>query len=214
MMKKILLFLLLICIAAAFTSEAKASWSNGPVKWALDDSSYSHQIHQPVGHETWCGDCVSTDWTVQEPWVVNPTQCMWDVDDEFTYRSSGNILAANTTETIVECVLQSGQHIYAETKISSASSELKVKYSFTWNNDSLSFDVPAVFDKRQRIWRYDLCWTGSILSSGTYVEIPDSHGGLAIPTELTVSVYNPTSRKIGKTGGVISYGVIPYAIYC
>jgi hypothetical protein len=203
-------FLLGVLILILTAPIARAAWSNDPLTFVLDE----REIHNPVGHETWCGDCVFTDWTTQEPWVVNPTTCMWDVDDEFTYRSVGNVLGPGAMVSVTECALRSGQLFAAPTKLSSSSPDLIVTYSFTWDTGSYVVSVPPIFDETFHVWRYDACIRSPGLFGGTEVEVEGSHGGTAVPTTIEVSITNPTRWKVNKTGGAIALGWIPYSIWC
>jgi hypothetical protein len=181
---------------------AEAGWSNAPLTFGMDDQW--PKIYQPVDHETWCLDCVGEGWTTQDPWVTNPTTCMWDTDDEFRYVSTGNVLAAGATVTVGGCLLKGEQLVRASTRISSPSPNLGVTYAF---GSEATTAVPT-FGADHR-WHYDLCLAPGLFG-GTPVEVADSHGGTAVPYDITVTVHNPTAQRVGKTGGAIAFGFQPY----
>jgi hypothetical protein len=206
MMRRVLLGLLIL---VSLASPAQAAWPNEPLAFTLDDKT----IYQPVGTQTWCMDCIGVDYTTQEPWVVNRTTCTWDVDDRWTYRGAG-VLAAGATASFSECSLRSrvDQNL-ASTNLSSPSPNLVVTYSFAWDAGSYVVAVPPVWDPAYHRYDYDACIDVPFPYSGTDVEIPDSHGGTAVPVTVTGSITN-AGGKIGKTGGAFSYGLIPYAVDC
>ena len=183
------------------------AWSNDPLTFVLDD----RKINQPVDHETWCGDCFGQDYTTQEPWVTNPTECMWDLDDEFRYTNVGNVLNAGATASVSECLYKGTQLVRGVTVLSSPSPALVVTYSFTWAEGSESYVITPTFSAHR--WHYDGCIAPRILG-GTEVEVPGSHGGTAVPVQVTVTVHNPTTKKITQTGGGIDFGWVPYFVAC
>lgn len=198
---RLLLAFSLLCLMAP----AHAAPVNDPLAWTLDE----REIQQPVDSLTWCLDCNGVDWTTGEPWVVNPTTCMWDTDDEFTYLGAG-ILGAGVTTSITECLYLSGQSVAASTWISSPSPELAVTYAFTWPGGGYSVSVPGVWDKASRVYLYRACIRSPFLQGGEPIEVPDSHGGIARPVTITVTVGNPTGHEMRRTGGRISFGWIPW----
>ncbi len=172
---------------------------------------------QPVDWLTWCGDCVSTDWTTQTPWVNNPTKCMWDTDDWFVYRSNGGALAPGATASISDCSYEytsannpnasklSVIHA-ANIKIASASPNLKITETYTWAGGTHSFSPTAVWDSAARLYRYNSCILINGVSNGTWVQVPGSDGGYGVPVQIVATVNNPTSRSIKDVSGYIQYG--------
>jgi hypothetical protein len=69
--------------------------------------------------------------------------------------------------------------------------------------------IAPVFDQSAHQWSYFACvWSPPLNASDQVVTIPNSHGGTGVPQLITVTVTNPTSRKVGKTGGYIESGLI------
>src|SRR4051812_37058680 len=84
-----------------------ASAAPRSLTFALTD----RHIAQPVDWLTWCGDCVNTDYAAQQPWVVNPTNCMWDTDVYYVYSNFTNLnsssLMAGDSAQVNECDYES-----------------------------------------------------------------------------------------------------------
>ncbi len=198
--------------------------SQDPLAFALRGQGDSgHHVVNPVDSLTWCGDCVGTDWTTGSPWVVNPRDswpfglpaqsfepgCLWDSDDSYSYTATGNIIDAGVSAVVTECTYQPSVPapltFLTNVAIRSSSPDLIVTQTWTWDGGSVTHTFTPVSDARE--WRYADCLAPPV-STGTPVEVPGSHGGFGIPTLVTVTVSNPTSRKIGKTGGVIEAGLI------
>jgi hypothetical protein len=213
--------------AAALTAAASAGWSNNePLALYVSE----REINQPVAHLTWCRDCVGVDWTTSEPWAVNPgtnwpydlpavpglgvqTGCVWDADDEFVYRSRGNTLAAGASVTVDECVYERnsfGPILVLDITVTSPSPDLLVTAAWTWEGGSAAATVPPVADGQG--WRYFACLQMPAAVGAVAVEIPGSHGGVARPQRLRVTVAN-TGRKVGRTGALVSSGVLPGAFH-
>src|SRR5205814_48024 len=102
-----------------------------------------------VDYETWCGDCVGVDYRSGSPWVVNPTSCLWDSDDYYTYLSDGSTLGPGESVSIHECrYSDSADHTYlylpTDVRISSSSAALSVTEAFTWDAGSATYTVAPV----------------------------------------------------------------------
>lgn len=213
-----------------FASGAAAGPSNDPLTFQLQYGQTGHQTFDPVGWQTWCGDCFNVDYTTGTPWVVNPRSswpynlptngaaepgCMWDQDDTFDYLSSGNVLAAGASAGVTECIYAGtnpGAHSYGYfgALIRSPSPDLVITETWTWAGGSVTTVAPApVFDQATRSYKYLDCLITPWPAYGTpLVTIPGSNGGQAVPQLMTVSLSNPTSQKVGKTGGTFDYGLI------
>jgi hypothetical protein len=204
-MRRVLLGLLILM---SLGTPAQAAWPNDPLAFALDNKT----IYQPVDFQTWCGDCVGVDYTTQEPWVINPTTCMWDSDDEFTYRGAGVL---EGTAGFTECLLRSErQNLTASTRLSSPAGSLVLTYSFTWDTGSLVVPIPAVWNPASHRYDYNACIQYPFPSTGSvFEEVPESHGGHAVSVAVEFTMTNP-GQKVGKTGGAVSFGIIPYAVSC
>ncbi|HEX4774155.1 MAG TPA: hypothetical protein VH234_01415 [Candidatus Saccharimonadales bacterium] len=180
-------------------------------------SNSGKHIAQPVDWLTWCGDCVSTSYTSQNPWVTNPTTCMWDTDDWFEYVSSGGGLAAGASAGMKDCSYEStsgsdpnvSQHSVihaAYTDITAPSPNLQVSETFSWAGGSHTFSFSSVFNTTTKRYDYRQCMFIDGVANGTWASIPDSNGGYGVPVTITATVVNPTSRSVSNIGGSIQYG--------
>lgn len=203
--------------------------SNDPLVWTLD----THHTAQPVDFLTWCGDCVFTDYTTQEPWVVNPRTnypydlpavpgpsrepgCMWDTDDSYSYVSSGNVLVPGASPSVTECRysgdLGNEPFLLTDVSVRSPSPDLLVTETWTWETTagtaSVTAMIPPTWEQATHSWRYFDCVRSPQPQGGVWIDIPGSHGGRAIGQLIVVTVTNPTTRKVTKTGGVVDSGII------
>lgn len=198
--------------------------SNDPLRFVLD----SRHTANPVDYLTWCGDCGGIDYTTGDPWVVNPRSnwpygfpvvsgpsiepgCLWDTDDSYRYSSQGNVFAAGASLSVTECrysaVEGGGPLLLTDILIWSPSPDLDVTESWAWNQTTVSTSVTPTFDPAVHLWRYFDCIRSPRPPFGTpLVTVPDSHGGQAVTQLVSVTVSNPTSKKLLKTGGVIEAG--------
>lgn len=229
-MKGLFVLLLLMLLL----SSAAQAGPNDSLAWQLQYGLSGHHTAQPVDYLTWCGDCSTVDYTTGTPWVVNPRTswpynlptfgspepgCMWDSDDLFNYVSSGNVLAAGASVGITECIYAGTLYYHPfGLDITSSSPDLRITETWTWDGGSASLTVPPpTFDTTVHLWRYiDCVYTPTAPQTAQLVTIPGSNGGQALPQLMTVNVTNPTSQKIGKTGGQIALdrNTDYYAIGC
>lgn len=204
-----------ILITLSLVAPVNAGNDTSPTTFNLAEK----RLFTPVDNETWCGDCVATDYTTGSPWTVNPTQCLWDIDDYFEYNSSGNIMAPGASISFSEC------HIYAiasrfytggvlnYTVWRSSSPDLQIKYTWTWDAGSKSFTLPPPI-KSGTQYLYQFCLYAPPPIGGTSVAIPDSHDGTGIYQTQTVTITNPTNKKVGKTGGIVGSDLRDYGLWC
>jgi len=168
-------------------------------------------IAEPVDYLTWCGDCVGIDYTTGSPWVVNPSTCMWDSDDNYKYASEGSVLRSGATASVNECRYASNTltpTLPTVIDVMSPSPDLLVAEKWSWAGGAVLQHVPAVADGRKYLYR--TCAISPQPIDVPLVTIPNSHGGMAVPQQITVSVTNPTARTVRKTGGIIEAGLIPW----
>ena len=199
---------------------------NDPMVFGLPQlNDQNHHTADPVDGQTWCGDCVGTDWTTGTPWVVNPHDnwpyglptygefepgCMWDSDDSYSWVTSGNVLAAGATASVTECIYANlGLPLLAtDVGITSGSPDLIVTEQWVEASQTVTDTIPAVFNRTDHQYHYFACiWSPRGLSVDQ-VSIPNSHGGVGVPQTITITVTNPTTQKIGKTGGYAESGLI------
>ena len=178
---------------------------NEPLTFVLRYGDQGHHINQPVDYLTWCGDCGGVDYHSGTPWVINPSDCIWDSDDFFSYVSQGSVLAAGASASIQECRYAGflgAPYDYLGINLTSSSPDLQVVERWRWSGGEVGAFTAPTFDPSVRLWRYHDCIQAPF-AQAPLIEIPDSHGGYALPQVETVTVMN-LGRKAGKTGGVIS----------
>lgn len=197
---------------------------------------------QPVDWQTWCGDCgPNVDYTTQEPWTVNPgwvpgymppialtpvggtsnhdNGCLFDSDDWFEYHVSGDTFAPNTTLVATECRwrgvgrFEGGELLYL--RFQSASPDLIVTASWDWGAGSADYTFAPVPGQGQ-LWTYGygMCLLNPLATGGVYVPVPGSHDGSAIWELVTITITNPTSRKVGKTSGFFGDDFRSNSLWC
>src|SRR3954447_14259865 len=199
-------------LAMAVTPPAPASAANRSLSFYLSQ----RETFQPVDTLTWCGDCVSADYLSATPWVVNPGPCMYDSDDDYKYTSTGNVFAAGGTFSFTDCrwnVVQD-QDAFVFTDIVSASPNLAVTATFTWDTGSATYAIPA--QPNGNDYEYHGCIRNAYPYGGTDVSVPGSNGGHGIYQRITFTISNPTKRSTTRTGGFLGAGNIDYynAAHC
>jgi hypothetical protein len=170
----------------------------------------ARSTNQPVDWLTWCGDCVGVDYTTANPWVTNPTTCLWDSDDEYSYSYDGTTMAAGASASVHECEYGSPRTHRTDTQFSASSPSLVVTQSFAWDNGTKTqtWHVAAVLDPITRLYDYNSCFhtPNGDPTSDVFVTVPGSNGGVAMPVAITTTVTNPTSTKVSKIGGKFEGG--------
>lgn len=205
---RLIAVLVALIVVLELPAAASSGPSNDPLAFSMQSGSSGHQINQPVDFLTWCGDCGGVDYTTGSPWVVNPTNCMWDSDDNYSYTSSGNVLAAGASVSVSECLYGGGAQLPTDIVLQSSSPNLLVTETWTWTGGgTVTAIVTPILDQQGHAWRYFDCIRTPV-ADGPLVTIPDSNGGQAVPGRITVVVSNPTSQKVGKTGGALEAGGI------
>ena len=109
-------------------------------------------LNQPVEQQT-PGGATQPD---QSLWVTNPTECVWDADDEVLYRASGELTG---TVGASHCIVGDWKaHLVSVTMIAT-SPDLDVRVGLS--GDGLSFEAVAVRTALpQKKWRYEACLYG------------------------------------------------------
>jgi hypothetical protein len=170
-------------------------------------------VHE-VNHWTWCGDCIGIDFTTKEPWVVNPTSCMWDQDDSYSYLYNGTSLPASASTSVNECdYTGNGLANTTDMLIHSSSPSLIVTTTFRWkpaagSSGVASATVPAVYNSETGLYDYRGCISEAYISINNAIaeEVPGSHGGVAFASQVTQTLTNPTTHKVAKTSGQAGFG--------
>jgi hypothetical protein len=221
---------------------SQAAISNDPTALYLDGRHIAQPVDWQTWCGDCVGltdTSVEPNYTDQEPWTVNPGWvsgytppvladeslatsapehgCLWDSDDYFDYKTRGTVFPANTTLTATECrwrdsgiFNQGGVHNYI--KISSSSPELLIRIKWDWGSGFAIYNVTPT--SSGQTWNYVACLTNPTAPTGAFIPVPDSHDGMAIWEVITVTMINPTSRKISKTGGIFGAGWLEPSVWC
>jgi len=197
----------------------------------------------PVDRQTWCGDCPGVDFHLGSPWTVNPgwvpgytppiilppgggtavqEGCMWDSDDYFHYGTYGNIMNPGAVLTATECRWEDSTRFASGGDLNmirwySSSPDLIIKYKFEWDTGSVTYIIPQ--PKKStittgNIWEYSDCFRAPPNRGSTSFPIPNSHDGRASYQLDTVTITNPTNKKVSKTGGFFTTDLRSYSLYC
>lgn len=225
-----------VILAVTLLAPSAKAGPNDPTTLYLD----GRHIAQPVDWQTWCGDCVFTDYTTGSPWTTNPgwvtgytppvaantsqttsfpePGCLWDSDDWFDYKTNagGSTIAAGANLVATECRWRTTGTVgyggwHTYTHFSSSSGSLVFTIKWDWGTGSLSHVVPAVLSGQE--YRYDACLTNPGAPGGVDVPVPGSHDGHGIWEVVTFSISNP-GRKASKTGGIFGMGVQEPSVWC
>lgn len=220
-------------------SPAQAAYLNSPISLVLTE----RLIRQPVGVDTWCGDCIGEDYTTGSPWTINPgwvegytppitwpeagsnigEGCMWDVDDTFQYETNGNIMAPGVSLIATECrwpdntiqINSAGGKAHF-LRWWSPSPKLIIRYDFTWDAGSASYVAPEPTIFSSGVYEYRVCIEappGAL--GGTMIDpIPGSHDGDGVYEEIRVTITNPTTKKLNKTGGFFGTDIRDEGTWC
>ena len=198
----------------------------------------SPHIQQPVEQET--------DWPFpadQSRWVINPLAptCSWDVDDLYSFYTQGK-LAAEQSIDYTACVIGSPVQFrrcvngdcgwwstplsYFESEVRASSPGLTV--TLCYDKYPRCFTPTATYDAANKAYLYDTCtresyhfdgWATS-LTDPLLETIPDSHGGVGVVEQVTLTVTNTAAHgnadvfaQLGQdasvdgqnTGGCVGY---------
>ncbi len=143
-------------------------------------------------------------------WAVNPTQCPWDPNDMFSYTSSGNI-AAGVSVMITGCLIADPNPVLngsqpsrptIQTTLEASRPDLVATLCYQPAGDC--FTATTHWSDAARDWDYDLCVRGPTYhnNASEVQPIEGSNGGYGVPTTYTLSITNPTSRKITAYNGL------------
>lgn len=228
--KKPLLFVLLFavvgCVSLVITLAAPPSKDQLGFQTGAPTTGTRKYISQPVDWLTWCNDCYAPgtqhviDYKTQDPWVTNPTQCMWDTDDYYEYSTTGSSLSPGTSAGFNECSYESTSEATTPNpntrknnvmhaaffNISAPSPNLKVTKTFSWDGGSQTFIATPVLNPTSKRYEYKQCMIVNSVANGQWAAVPGSNGGYGVPVTITTTVSNPTSRTISKIGGYVRYG--------
>jgi len=151
-------------------------------------------------------------------YVVNPTQCSWDVDDSWQRIANDDYLDAGASATLQTCMVSDASTYYASHNgtsgwwasnrgyfgalVYAAVSGLAV--SVCYAPQARCFHPQPQFNASQRRYDYVAC-TQVVYQQGdpALVSIPGSNGGTGVITNITLKVSNPTAKQIRSIGADI-----------
>jgi hypothetical protein len=220
-LRLLVLLPLVLFLLASNVNVASAGYRTSPLVLAPGGFDGARDVHQPVDWLTWCGDCVLTDFTSVTPWVSNPTNCMWDTDDSYSYTATGSTLAPGASVAVNDCsyestsygdpnVLQRSVMHAAYLDFTAPSSNLRIAYTFSWSGGSHTFAPAPTWNAASKRYEYRACIVINGVANGTWTQVPGANGGWGVPVSIAASVANPTSRSVTYVSGVVQYGWLQY----
>lgn len=139
-------------------------------------------------------------------WVVNPTECVWDADDDRTWDAGGN-LTPGTAANAAGCIIGDTMAHIVSVVVRAPRPGLGVAISLV--GDGLRFTLPATVSEWGRGWVYRACLLGPDYRSGVLGSLPlveGSNGGHGVRWAAAVSVVNPTGRTVRDVAGSFRIG--------
>ena len=171
-MRKILLVMAVLWLIAV--SVVAAAPPDHNVRWVADGIQRQKVVEQQTP-----GGATQPDSAL---WIVNPTTCVWDVDEYDSYRLGGKFLQADETVSVSDsCVIGDWTgHLFV-----------------MWVEEGLRAEVSV----GERTWARDgpgyLCLRGPGYGRDNSVlqPIPGSNGGVGVQLPITFAITNMTSKK-------------------
>jgi len=193
--------------------DTAAVWNRQPFAFGPAPIAGARRNFDPVDQWTWCLDCVGVDYTTGSPWAVNPTTCMWDTDDRYNYAGTG-LLAAGASVSVSDCAFPQN-HVWNVHGVS-PSPDLVITQEFIGDFDrdgvveTRSVPILPVYDAPNHQYDYAACgrvpYVGSPGAQAALPLVPGAHDGRGIQIEVRVTVTNPTSHTVSKSGVWPNYG--------
>ena len=149
-----------------------------------------------------------------QPGVVNPTVCLWDIDDRVVWFANGT-LEANASTSASDCLIADSHHHLLGFRLYSPSGALQVTVTYQPQGVTRAF-TPVLVNGE---YEYRGCIIGP-LYDGNEPEvqiIPGSNGGWGVETTMTLTVTNPTPSKIRNSDATVTWRSsepTSQAIYC
>lgn len=214
------LLLLGLSIAVASALAAAATAGGGPQQFGFHLLS-NVQIDNPVEQQTpEVTDCVvACPWTnTTSLWVTNPYRslpCAWDVDDHWQLGDTNGYLGPGASAVARACLVAEADHIYntvyglsawysnspRRVSLNLAAPSASLSATICFSPQSQCFALVPRYDPGSHTFHYDGC---ALLSYGVgdpaLGPVPNSVG-IGVVTTATVTVANPTARKIAKIDG-------------
>jgi hypothetical protein len=188
---------LALLLAGPADAARPLSDGNDPFVWSLQE----RDIREVVESQSASQNCTVTGET---PCVVNPsTECLWSIDDRWTYWAFEGILATGTT-SVGDCnIFDTAQKI---TGLSILSPSPNLDVTITYQTFGQTFTLRP--RPSGHVYEYRGCVDGPSQNPASPLiqSIPGSNGGWGTPTRIVVAVTNDTGRAIRKTHATWTFG--------
>jgi len=188
------------------------SGGNALFTWELIGRGTAYVVENQIWPLTW-QECFA-DQTLAGC-VFNNTGCLWDIDDQSEWWALPAKLSG--TASFSECLIADDVSHIAGFAVGSLSPDLIV--TLHYEPSGVTFTLKARPYEQGPGYRYLGCVLGPIYADPSkpgVIEIPNSNGGWGVPSTITMTVTNPTSRTVRDTSGSFKFGSAagPRLNYC
>ncbi len=212
-MSRLLLSVLLLLAILGTSGDVVSAAKFGPASFAFNLTIT--QRDTAVQQETPCYWTTCHDDPSQ--WVINNTNCVWDVDETTLLQGSRGDLDPYTTAVGSVCAIADGlynsfgddPHVLG-VLLWATSSDLVVSLTASAGNPDNQASLAPVWDPSVRMYRYHWCAPNGVDPPGPYPSVPDSNGGWGYRDDLSLSVTNPTKNKVRNISGWLGVGAGTY----
>ena len=164
----------------------------------LSFSTYSVQIETPVE---------------QQPGAVNPTECNWSLDDHHIRTGSGPLPAGYSVSDPLCYIAGTSAPVIAG-RVDSKSPNLAMSITVSNYVETVTLTTAPTYNPSRRLYEYRICQQWHHYPFGQLQEIPDSNGGLGIPTDVTFALSNPVSKASAGAQWGVAHASFGGAIGC
>jgi len=186
----------LLLVSGIGQLEAIPAAAAKPLPLSFTSVQWAYSLQDPVEQQS--PDFFFGPGAFPQTWVVNPTGCVWDVDDNQVHYATGYLGAGQSIGDGL-CLdadwagLNYSGHL-AGVALGSPSANLQVTISFS---PGWSFTAQPVWDSASKQYLYRACSATPSYSSvdPALQSIPGSNGGLAVPTHVDLTVTNTSARR-------------------
>ncbi len=206
-MRRILAIIGAVALAAALSFPASAGQA---VPLDLANVQGGGQATNVIEKQTWWLDCCTPD---PDHTVTNPGGLgSWDINDHNDYVAGGYVAAGETTTGTYRHVFDWGP-MFSCRPVCADWSGRSNWYGTSVQAPSAALDVVVCFEPQGRCftlapnpvgraWSYEFCGHAVYAPDDpAIVDIPGSGGGRGVPTTISLTVSNPTSRTVKNVSG-------------
>lgn len=179
--------MLLLAAALILGVSAKPATSRGNSALTLDDSNHY----------------VEHNFVENQPDAVNPTDCFWTFDDNWQAFGSG-YMDAGASIVRSHCLVADWTAHQLGINITAPSSSLVV--TFRYDPWGVVYTIPA--KPVGGNYQYRGCVIGPrwTLDLASLPEVPNANGGRGFMSSFTITVTNPTNKRISKIDAGFEFG--------